>query len=262
MEVLDLICEDTVEGIFSGIYDAYEVKKKEGIKSHDDIRLSVNIPTTFRLFTEYRHLTCSPEKASKVVNTVQNACGEYMLKQLLLALATEDDEKANAVYHTIVLAFANKDPNVMERLSDDHVRKVFELGRYTGNEICHMKGFLRFQELKRGILYSKIGPRNDITGFLAEHFSDRLPGENFVIYDENRHQYALHQRYQQWFMVLDQDLEEENLTFADNEIACQQLFSYFCKKIAITSRQNTKLQRNLLPLRFRDYMVEFSKQTV
>ncbi|MCR5753968.1 MAG: DUF4130 domain-containing protein, partial [Acetatifactor sp.] len=32
---------------------------------------------------------------------------------------------------------------------------------------------------------------------------------------------------------------------------------YFCKKITIKGRENPKLQQNLLPRRFQDFMVEF-----
>ena len=41
------------------------------------------------------------------------------------------------------------------------------------------------------------------------------------------------------------------------EAGYQELFRYFCHKIAIKERQNDKLQKSMLPLRFRPYMTEF-----
>ena len=36
-----------------------------------------------------------------------------------------------------------------------------------------------------------------------------------------------------------------------------ELFRHFCKRITIKERKNLELQRNMLPLYFREYMTEF-----
>ena len=45
--------------------------------------------------------------------------------------------------------------------------------------------------------------------------------------------------------------------YSDEEVRIQNLFKIFHESIAISERKNFKLQRQLLPLRFRDNMVEF-----
>ena len=57
--------------------------------------------------------------------------------------------------------------NLINDLSDNYVNNVFKMAREVNNEILHLKGFLRFQELNGDILFSKIGPKNNIITFIA-----------------------------------------------------------------------------------------------
>ena len=69
MEEYVLICEDSTEGILTGVYEAYPFKKKMGIAHHDNIHLATKEPDTQRLFTQYEHLLTDHEKAGKGTNT-------------------------------------------------------------------------------------------------------------------------------------------------------------------------------------------------
>ena len=44
---------------------------------------------------------------------------------------------------------------------------------------------------------------------------------------------------------------------SEKELQYQALFRSFCHAITIEGRRNAELQRNMLPLRFREYMFEF-----
>lgn len=70
MEELYLICEDSLEGIFTGIYDAY-LKKKP----HGQVHLIVGEEVNYRLFAVYE--TCAPDerKAAKVAGTIMRSLG-------------------------------------------------------------------------------------------------------------------------------------------------------------------------------------------
>lgn len=89
------------------------------------------------------------------------------------------------------------------------------------------------------------------------HFADRLPIENFVIYDEKRGIFGVHPAGKQWYLLSGEEVEEPRLNLSKEEKQYQELFRHFCKTIAIKERRNLKLQRNMAPLRFREYMVEF-----
>ena len=146
-------------------------------------------------------------------------------------------------------------------LADDDCNRTFSLARSAGREEDHLCGFLRFTEVQGGILYAKIGPKNNLMTFLMPHFADRFPMENFIIYDDNRGIFGIHPAGKAWYLTygLEADLNEEALAVSEGERQIQELFSHFCRTIAIKERENKKLQQNMLPLRFQEYMPEFDK---
>jgi len=269
MEEKILICEDTQEGVFTAIYEVYA-----GRYPRESVRLQVKEDENFRLFAEYIRITTDVTKAVKVMRTLREKFGEDAYKDICLALTTEDSEKAQAVYRTVELglrmlgaenygAKSQRTVRIMDRLADDNVRKVMELSRAANNELLHLRGFLRFQELKNGILYAKIGPRDNILSLLAPHFADRFSAENFMIYDHKRDQMVVHPAGGDWYMIhgvcseISGDIEEMGRDYSVKEEEYQELFRFFCHKISITERENRKLQIGMLPLRFQKYMMEF-----
>lgn len=257
-EVLIIVCENTLEGVFSGIYFAYEQKK-----SPKEIRLLVGEPKELLLFSRILYATPDALKAQKVIRTICDKFGMNTYYQFCQALATMDEERADAVYHAIVVGLSMKSPmQLMNHLANDWVHKVFCLSRAVNNEILHMKGFLRFQELEGGILFSKIGPKHDIVEFIMPHFSDRFQNQNFMIYDETRNRLAIHPANQEWAFA-DSDVQnipsddEISKHYVEGELEYQKLFQHFCDTIAIRERKNLFLQRQMLPLRFRKNMTEF-----
>ncbi len=252
-----LICEDSLEGVFTGIYDAYALRE-----GHAHIHLQIGEEENLRLFAYYVHIQPDLVKTRKVAETIQRRLGRDAYMSICRALATEDARKGEAVYQTVVDGITNgSGTKVMENAANPHVDLVFRLSRSTGNEIHRLMEFVRFQELQQGILYSKIGPKCNIVSFLMPHFADRLPLEDFIIYDEKRELYGVHPANKEWYLVSGQEaLAEDALQLSENEDAYQELFTLFCHSLAIKERKNLKLQQQMLPLRFQEYMVEFSKK--
>ncbi len=249
-------CEDSLEGIFTAVYNAYEEKREPA-----DTMLSLE--EELFLFAEYRVVEPDPDRALKVMRTLKRKFGEDDYMRICLSLSAPDPAKAQAVYQTIAAGLAGKRNlwgSLFDNLSNDYVHQAFSLARGAMNENCHLRGFLRFQELEGGILYSKIGPKNNILTFLMAHFADRFPVENFIIYDDTRNLFGVHPAGGQWYLLTGTQILEESIDFelSDRERQYQELFRHFCHKIAIKDRKNLKLQRNMLPLRFQEYMVEFN----
>lgn len=257
MEEHVLICADSIEGILTGVYEAYQLKKDRGIASHDFIHLATGEPDMQRFFTEYSHIQADHGKAEKVTDTIDRQLGGETWYRLSMAMASGFEDKADAVYHTIVMGLRTRDRNITDRLQEDCVQRTFQCARASDNELCHLKQFLRFSELQNGILYAKINPKHHILPFLMPHFADRLPADNFVIYDENTQVFGLHAGFKKWYLLEGADFDEESLVFSDVEEEYRNLFKRFCDSIAIEARLNPKLQMNMLPLRFRPNMTEF-----
>lgn len=257
MEEYVLICEDSMEGILTGVYDAYQLKKDKGIQSHDQIHLATNEPDMYRLFTEYDKSIMNQTKSEKVINTIFKQLGEYTYYRLCMAMVSCFEDKADVVYHTIVLGLATHDKNITDRLQEECVNRTFKYARASDNELCHLKQFLRFSELDSGLLYAKIETKHHILPFLMPHFSDRLPAENFIVYDENIDTFGLHPKYKPWYLLQGIDFDENRIRYSEAEEDYRKLFQCFHDSIAIEARINPALQRNMLPLRFRPNMTEF-----
>lgn len=253
---LYLLCEDSLEGIFSGIYDAYASKRP-----HQEVHLLVGHEDNLRLFAEYQEIPPDSVKATKVARTINREFGTEGYMAVCRALASADAEKGEAIYKMIVKGLSMKDPRqVMGNLPDPHVMKVFELARFSANEAHFLIEFIRFRELENGILYARTGPKNNVITFIMPHFADRLPLENFVIHDEVRDIYGLHPARRDWYVVTGEAGGRPGALaegFSEDEKKYSELFTFFFHTIAIKERKNLNLQRNMLPLRYREYMTEF-----
>lgn len=260
------LCENSIDGIFTGVYDAWASRY-----GHSNVALTVQTPENYSLFHEYINVTTNFEKSAKVARTLQKRMGTETYEELCQAASALETlsrrknyiDKADAIYKTIVLAFSLPDSSkVLNYLGEPYVNYVFQLSRSTGNEAHHLLGFLRFQELENGVLFAKIHPKNDVLPFLGDHFADRLPQENFMIYDETRRLAVLHPSGKGFFITDTEGLDLEMLQrFSPQEQEYQKLWCRFFDSIAIEARKNPKLQNQNLPKRFQQDIVEFQRQS-
>lgn len=263
MEEKYLICEDSLEGIFTGIYDAYALRE-----GHEHVHIQVGEEENLRLFARYLYIPPDPVKTDKVAGTLRTRLGEHVYHSLCRAAASCHSDKGEAVYRTVVDALtAGSGGRVMENLKNPYVARCFELARFTANEAHYEIEFLRFQELadtkneKGGVLFSRIGPKNNVMPFIMPHFADRLPIENFMVYDENRNLFGVHPAGEEWYLVTaGEAFVMQEPVWSEKEEGYQQLFRAFHQTIGIKSRENKKLQRQMCAYRYQDYMVEFQQK--
>lgn len=256
MEEKYIICEDSLEGIFTAVYDAYALRE-----GHEHLHIQVGEEDNYKLFAVYVHSQPDSVKTDKVVRTLKSRLGAEVYTTICQAAASYDRSKGEAIYRTVVEGItAGSGRRTMDNLRDPYVTRTFELARRTANEAHHEIEFIRFQELEQGILYSLIGPENNVLPFVMPHFADRLATENFMIHDEKRGMFGVHPAREEWYLVSDvENLPQETMQCSHKEQQYQELFTLFHKTIAIRERRNIRLQCQMLPLRFQDYMVEFNK---
>ena len=257
MEEKYIICEDSLEGILTAVYDAYALRE-----GHEHLHVQVGEEDNYRLFAKYLYSQPDLVKTNKVVRTLKERLGDEVYATICRAAASYDTEKGEAIYRTVVDGItAGSGRRTMENLRNPYVLKTFELARRTGNEVHHEVEFIRFQELEQGILYARIGPENNVVPFVMPHFADRLSPENFMIHDEKRDLFGVHPAKEEWYLVSDvKGIGTDSLRWSDREFKYQELFTIFHQTIAIKERRNIRLQQQMLPLRFQDYMVEFNQK--
>lgn len=247
-------CEDTLEGVLTAIYQVYEEHR-----NRDEVRLALE-DEAWLFSTE---IAVEPDcgRAGKVIRTLKKRFGDKDYEHLCLALATQDMEKAHAVYRTVVAGLDGGYGfgQLFDNLTDEYIHRTFRLATNAGRESCHLREFVRFAELENGIMYSRIAPQSNLLTFLMPHFADRFPEEDFILHDVGRDWFGVHPAGAQWFLLRDGMLEDETFSekYSAEESKYQVLFKHFCRSIAIDERRNSKLQTGMLPLRFREYMAEF-----
>ena len=258
-----LVCPHSLEGVFTAVYIAYRDKL---IHDHTHIQTSIELEeqTQQVLFSKYREISSEEELFCKVRRTLIERMGWEVYEQLCEAMAMEKPGIADSIYHTIVRGLS-RGPNtgvyVLQDLTNPYIYQVARASQNVWREIHHLMGFVRFEELagEEPILYSRIGPQNNVVTFLAPHFADRFPMENFMIHDSKRGIFVVHPRNRPWYVRLEQSGNPTRLPpVTKEEETYRELFREFCKAIMIQSRRNDKLQRQMLPIRFREFMVEFS----
>lgn len=252
------ICEDTVTGIFSAIYDAWKAGEDAG-------RCGIGLRGQMEqeLFCSYTEVEESEKKAEAVERMILKHLGEKAYWDIYHALLSHDAGKGTAILGAMLEARRIPDSTrIMEHLSHPMVEKVFELSRNVGGEAHVLKGFVRFRELANGILYSEITPKNRVLTCLAPHFADRLPVENWMIYDKTHREIVLHEKKKRWILLTGEEPDVEWISrLSENEEEFSELWRGFCRTISIASRENSRCQRQHLPLWYRKNMVEFDERS-
>lgn len=250
------VCEDSFEGILCGVYDAFM-----GKKGHSNVKLAIaGQGDTMELFCEYQDVPLVMEKAEKVIHSVRTRISEDAYEVVYKASLSREGGRADCIYRFLIYGF-HIGRGVTDMLQIPEVFRVFEMCRYLDNEAHLFKEFLRFVEMDGGFLVSKIGPKNDVLVLMVPHFADRLPEENFIIYDEIRKKAAIHPAGRPWFLMnLASSEWEDRLQKAIDEDCYETLWKVFRKSIAIQERRNYVCQRNHMPLRYRVYMPEYSEK--
>lgn len=251
------ICTDTTVGILSAIYDAWKYDKDDseaGIVFWGSIQQE--------MFCEYLEVAESEKKANSVRRMIRNHLGEETFYSIGCTLLSDEKDKGTAILRTMIEARKIPDgTKIMSYLSHPEVRRVFELSRNVSREMHAWKEFLRFQELENGILYAKISPRNAVLPGIAEHFADRFPLEDFVVYDENHFSYLIHPKRRPWLIVTDEEGRWEiPEIYSEEESQWQKLWKGFKESVTVQERKNMKLQQSNMPLRYRKEMIEFTEK--
>ena len=200
------ICRDDRTEMLSAIYDAWKENRNK------EVGIGLLGKTQQQLFCEYAEVVSSEKKAQAVERLIRDHMGEQTYEDISYALLCEDAMKAEAILHVMQAARKVKpSKRIMDFLGNPSVAKVFEMKRRVSNEAHYFIEFVRFRELENGVLFSEIEPKNRVLTCIAEHFADRFPMENWVIYDNTHQEFLVHPAGKHWVLVQG-EVPERNVT--------------------------------------------------
>ena len=118
-----IYCEDSLEGVFTAIYEAYEFKH-----NHERTYIQAGEISNFMLAEHTRSSKADQEKTRKVAGTVIREFGMDCYKLICRALASYEEFKADSVYHMIVHGISmKKRRDLLNDLSNSYVLNVFKM---------------------------------------------------------------------------------------------------------------------------------------
>jgi probable DNA metabolism protein len=171
-------------------------------------------------------------------------------------------------------------------LAEEPVWSVNRIARRVAHEAHKFKGFVRFREVAwqhpshpafghplsegegthlslsggascKTFLYARIEPDADILPFIAPHFSERVGDRPWMIHDLARSQAAVYD-LTGWRLIREIDLVAAPV-YTPGEEACVRLWRGYFEHLAIPERHNPRLQRQHVPVRYRENLVEFGE---
>lgn len=252
-----LVCDGSVDGIFTAIYEAYDMRYGH---EHIQITEACEEGMPYEMFAEYVEIVTNYERSEKVASTIRKKISTQAYESIVRAALSNAKHRSDLIYRFVILGL-REGKSVLQNLSNEVVFDLYRLNRAVAKEAHHMTGFLRFSEVGDGILLSVIQPKHNIISLIVPHFSDRLNNENFIIFDEGRNIASIHHKNQEAVLVQVDDTFLKSLEYKKEQAQeYEQLWKTFYHSVSIKERENLELQRNNLPLRYRSYMTEFRSE--
>lgn len=259
MDRITLICGDGFDDIMTAVYDAWGFMKKGY-----SVSIWAGENCEYSLFSGYVTVEADIGKSLKVSQSIRRKISEQAFLWVYRAAMHFDHDRANAILGFLKAGY-KMGSGVTDCLDNIYVMRIMELNRKVTNEAHRFRGFVRFSEVYRGLLYSEIRPKCDVITLIAPHFDNRFPMENWIIYDKSRRKAAVHKSGDTWVIVSDYEFcvaEFKNSGIIDSSTKryndnFEELWKVFFKAISIESRANPNCQQNLVPLWYRENMLEF-----
>lgn len=241
--------DSTFEGLLTAIYEAYYSKNKpDKIYSIDNYELNL-IDIVINIKTDLN-------KFKKVYEAIESKISIESLRKIYYVYLSEMKESSNMIYDYIRLGFKlGKEVELYKHL--DIVLNIDKISKKVSLEKHRFTGFIRFKEVN-GFLYGKIEPDFNILPIIGSHFKNRLTNEFFIIEDTKRNIALIYDKNNYYLTVLSNE-QKETLNYSKDTGMYEQLWQQYFKSTNITERENSKLQKRMMPTRYWHNLTEINK---
>jgi len=241
---LAYLYDGSFDGLLCCVYESYYQKELPSlIFSHSEIQA-----TLFPV----KEIETDIISALKVEDSIRTSISGEALKLVRLCYYSKMENREITILNFLRMGY-KIGPSVTNMLADDTVCAITKTARNVQSESHFFKEFLRFSDYN-GALVAIIEPKNFVLPMIVNHYCDRFPSEQFLIYDES-HNYALvYQNGESAIFPL------ENLELpeaCEKEEKYRALWKQFYNTIAIEGRINPKLRMGNMPKRYWKNLTEF-----
>jgi probable DNA metabolism protein len=246
MKISDMIYiyDGSFEGFLTCVFESF--KHKEIPQDIISCKIKQQNLLSFQIETDI-------QKADRVFKSILKRFGQDILIFIQNAFLSCLEHKEIFILDFLKKAYKNK--ILIMNISDNTVLTLTKAVNSLKEEAHLFQGFVRFN-LYKDFFIAQIKPKNFVLHILLPHFVQRLPKEQFMIYDQTHKMVAIYQNGAHTITEIDDfpDIESQK---GDKY---QDLWKTFYDTIAIKERFNPKLRSNLMPKRYWDNMTEMKKR--
>ena len=247
--------DNTFEGLLSCVFFAYEQKIYP--------TLIINETKPKPLFFDYSyHIVTEEEKSNRVWSKLNVILSVFARRMLFNVWLSELPETEMLLFRYIC---KNIDaPSSMEmNFGDPDVIQVSKIAKKVGSEARKIVQFVRFQQTKDNIYFAPVSPRYNVISMATNHFKKRFSDQEWIIFDIKR-RYGLYYDLEKVSEVtFDKSVLDAftsgSLTddkASENEVFFKDLWKTYFQHLTIKERFNPKLQKQMMPVRFWQYITE------
>ncbi len=217
------------------------------------------------LFTETIDVITEVNVSEKFLLEFKNYLNEQQMLDIYYIFLANEPRKETLLLQYLYLVKVSKGA-IAKNNANNLVLQLNRLSNQVAHEVLRYQGLVRFRKLNEGIFYAPIKPKHNIVELLAPHFVRRFADQPFVIqdierrtgiyYDLNKCRYLSFLELNEKLLMSSLNLESADEIFAKEEVLYQQLWREYFRKASISERKNLKLQRQHLPKKYRDHLVE------
>ena len=242
-------CYDgSFDGLLCCVFESYEC----GEIPSDVLPEGADLP----LLLPVKTVQTDAAKAGRVLNSIPKQMGYTVLDFVRRAFLTCHPKKELLILQFLRLGY-RCGASVVNRLTDETVHELTKAVRHLDHEAHQFQGFVRFSEVN-GALVAEIEPKNIVLPLIAQHFCERYPGENFLIYDRTHGMALIRQAGEATIC----DVEAfEQPECSEEERKFRALWRLFYDTIEIKERRNPRCRMSHMPKRYWNCLTELARET-
>lgn len=247
-----LVVPSSIEGILTGVGAVYLAKA-----ARTPVALHIAGACQPGLDETVLDLHEDEPFARRVLAGFERAVTSVDTKRVIYACLSDDPQRGRAVLTFMRRGFDLRKP-LCHHQTEPQVAPVFDLSRAVSCECERARQFVRFHRMENGIYRARFEPRANVVPLVMGHFTARFNIQPFMIHD------PLHGVVGFWDGTTTQLVQTDAPgwgydTYGNGDDAYYQaLWKRFYDCVAIESRTNPNLRRQLMPKRFWKNLPEMS----
>ena len=245
--MLSISYDSTFNGFLSVVFEIYRQHLDVG-EIHPD-----RSDSPCNLFMQPFRIETSEESAQRLKRAISNQASPEILSTLDAAFRSEEDGIEMKILAYLRKMFLGTDPTYAKNPTSDEMLPIFMTARSVRREVGGMLGMVRFNRMPDGTYFSEIEPKYDILELLIGHFRGRFANERWVIYDSKRGFGVYYDGKNPVEMSIPNIRQVSAMNSSDNFV---QLWQDHYKSSAIKERENPKLMKQCLPVRYWKHLPE------